>query len=229
MWRAPRTLEIIQSALLQVEQHDSKKGSRGSERGRAGRQSARVSAIRLSPGGNWKQSVTNCGQKDQGGTRDQAQGHGKGQGQLSFSARINVGTWLFPMSSRAACCLLLLPGEYRKPIIIQTRHLHFIIMNEGWRTRNNGQLVWWSDGQLASSSAWLSHLIMSLWVNLLIFCAVQIDLQLSLSLFICIDYCRSARWHVRGVANLHGNRHASEGRERPRSRGSYTKYKSACQ
>lgn len=216
MLLAPRTLEIIQSALLQVEQHDSKKGSRGSERGRAGRQSARVSAIRLSPGGNWKQSVTNCGQKDQGGTREQAQG----QGQLSFSARINVGTWLFPMSSRAACCLLLLPGEYRKPIIIQTRHLHFIIMNEGWRTRNNGQLVRWSDGQLVSSSAWLSHLIMSLWVNLLIFCAVQIDLQLSLFLSICIDYCRSARWHVRGVANLHGNRHASEGRERdPESGG----------
>lgn len=182
MWRAPRTLEIIQSELLQVEQHDSKKGSRGSERGRAGRQSARVSAIRLSPGGNWKQSVTNCGQKDQGGTRDQAQGQGKGQGQLSFSARINVGTWLFPMSSRTACCLLLLPGEYRKPIIIQTRHLHFIIISEGWRTRNNGQLVRWSTGQLVCLAEPLNYVTLGKFINFL--CRANRFAVISLSLYL---------------------------------------------
>lgn len=113
------------------------------------------------------------------GTRHQ------GQGQLSFSARINVGTWLFPMSSRAARCLLLLPGEYRKPIIIQTRHLHFIIMNEGWRTQNNGQLVRWSTGQLVCLAEPLNYVTLGKFMNFL--CRANRFAVISLSVSIITD------------------------------------------
>lgn len=109
-------------------------------RERAGQ--AEAQQRRLSPGGKLKAKRNKLRAQEQG--RDQGPGIRK-QGQLTFSARINVGTWLF-FNVEQSC----LPAwrVSKADYIIQTRHLHFIIMNAGWSSQDNGQLVNWSDHPL---------------------------------------------------------------------------------
>lgn len=127
------------------------------------------------------------------------------------------------MSSRAACCLLpaavawrVSKADYNTDAAF-TLHYYERRMKdaEQWST---GQMVRWSTGQLVCLAEPLNYVTLGKFINFL--CRANRFAVISLSLSICIDYCRSARWHVRGVANLHGNRHASEGRERdPESGG----------